>query len=56
MNDLMRKILFLPEQGSAYAAEVDRLHFFVITVTMIGATGVAMAAIIFYIRYRRRSS
>ena len=56
MNDLMRKILFLPEQGSAYAAEVDRLHFFVITVTMIGATGVAMAAIIFYIRYRRRSA
>jgi cytochrome c oxidase subunit II len=33
---------------------VDRLHFFVITVTMLGATGVALTAIFFYIRYRRR--
>ena len=31
MNELMRKILFLPEQASAYAAEVDHLHYFVIT-------------------------
>ncbi len=45
MNELMRKLLFLPEQGTAYAAQVDHLHFFVITMTMIGATGVAIAAI-----------
>jgi cytochrome c oxidase subunit 2 len=55
MNDLMRRLLFLPEQGSAYATEVDHLHFFVIGITMLGATGVAAAAILLYIRYRRRS-
>ncbi len=55
MNELMRRLLFLPEQGSAYAAEVDKLHFFVITVTMIGAFGVATAAVLFFVKYRRRS-
>ncbi len=54
MNELMRRILFLPEQGSAYAVEVDHLHYFVITVTMIGAVGVALTAILFFIKYRRR--
>jgi cytochrome c oxidase subunit 2 len=55
MNELMRRLLFLPEQASAYARDVDALHFFVISVTMIGAFGVFLAAIIFFVRYRRRS-
>lgn len=55
MNELMRKLLFLPEEASAYAAQVDRLHFFVITVTMIGAAGVGLAAVVFFVKYRRRS-
>jgi cytochrome c oxidase subunit 2 len=55
MSDLMRRMLFLPEQGSAYAQQVDALHFFVITVTMIAATGVAAAALYFFVKYRRRS-
>ena len=55
MNELMRKLLFLPEQGSAYAAEVDRLHFFVITVTMVSATAVALVALYFFVKYRRQS-
>jgi cytochrome c oxidase subunit 2 len=55
MNEMMRKMLFLPEQGSAYAAEVDQLHYFVITVTMLAATGVAAAALYFFVKYRRRS-
>jgi cytochrome c oxidase subunit 2 len=55
MNELMRKLLFLPPEGSAYAAQVDRLHFFVITVTMIGAAGVALAAVVFFVKYRRKS-
>jgi cytochrome c oxidase subunit 2 len=54
MNELMRKLLFLPEQGSAYAQQVDRLHYFVITMTMLGFAGVAAALIWFIIRYRRR--
>jgi cytochrome c oxidase subunit 2 len=55
MNELMRKILFLPEQGSAYAVEVDRLHFFVITVTMVSATAVGLVALYFFVRYKRQS-
>jgi cytochrome c oxidase subunit 2 len=55
MNELMRKLLFLPEQGSAYAAEVDNLHYFVIAVTMVSAAGVAAVALAFFVRYRRRS-
>jgi len=55
MNELMRKLLFLPEQGSAYATEVDRLHFFVITVTMISAVAVAVVALAFFVKYKRRS-
>ena len=55
MNDLLRRILFLPEQGSAYAQQVDALHYFVITMTMLGFAGVASAVIWFVIRYRRRS-
>jgi cytochrome c oxidase subunit 2 len=55
MNELMRRLLFLPDQASDYAAQVDHLHFFVITVTMLGATGVAVAAIAFFLKYRRKS-
>ena len=55
MNEFMRKLLFLPEEGSAYAAEVDRLHFFVITVTMISATMVALATLYFFVKYKRKS-
>jgi cytochrome c oxidase subunit 2 len=55
MNELIRRLLFLPEQASAYAREVDALHFFVITATIIGAAGVFLAAIYFFVRYRRRS-
>jgi cytochrome c oxidase subunit 2 len=55
MNDLMRRLLFLPEQASAYARDVDTLHFAVITVTILGAAGVFLAALYFFVRYRRRS-
>ncbi len=55
MNELMRRLLFLPEQGSAYATSVDKLHFFVITVTMFSAAGVGLVAVAFFIKFRRRS-
>jgi cytochrome c oxidase subunit 2 len=54
MMDFLRRILFLPEAGSTWAAEVDQLHAFVITMTMIGATGVAIVALAFFVKYRRR--
>jgi len=55
MNELMRRMLWLPEQASEYARRVDGLHFFVISTTMIAAFGVFATAIWFFVRYRRRS-
>jgi cytochrome c oxidase subunit II len=55
MNELMRRLLFLPEQASDYARDVDKLHFTIITVTMIGATGVFLAALLFFLKWKRRS-
>lgn len=54
MSDLVRRLLYLPEQGSTFAAEVDALHFVVIGITMLGATGVFVTALWFTFRYRRR--
>jgi cytochrome c oxidase subunit 2 len=55
MNDLLRTLLFLPEQASDYARRVDHLHYFVIITTMIAAAGVFLTALVFYVRFRRRS-
>ena len=54
MNELLRQLLFLPEQGSAYAEQVDHLHYFVILTTMLGAAAVGIAVVAFVIVYRRR--
>ena len=40
MNELLRTVLFLPDQASDYARDVDHLHFFVILTTMVAAVGV----------------
>jgi len=55
MNELLRKLLFLPEQASDYARRVDHLHYFVIITTMIAATGVFLTALVFYVKYKRRT-
>jgi cytochrome c oxidase subunit 2 len=55
MNEILRRLLFLPEQASQYARQVDGLHFFVIVTTILGAAGVFLAAAYFVVRYRRRS-
>ena len=52
MNDLFRRALMLPEQASTFAREVDLLHYFVITVTMLGAALVGLFVLIFIIYYR----
>jgi cytochrome c oxidase subunit II len=54
MNELMRRLLFLPEQASTFAEDVDHLHYFVITVTMVASVAVAAVAISFFWLYRRR--
>ncbi len=55
MNDLLRRLLFLPPQASDYARQVDSLHYFVILTTMVGAFGVFATALYFFVKYRRRS-
>lgn len=53
--ELIRNILFLPEQASTFAARVDNLHIFVITVTMILSIGIGTTALVFFQKFRRRS-
>ncbi len=53
-DDLMRKLLFLPDARSTFAVPVDRLHFFVITVTMIASTITGLLAFYFFFKYRER--
>src|SRR6266545_537163 len=55
MNELMRRMLFLPPQASQYARDIDALHYFIIITTILGAAGVFLTAIYFFVRYRRRS-
>ena len=52
MNEMLRKLLFLPEQASTVAKGIDWLHYFVIITTMAGAVGVALAMLYFTVRYR----
>lgn len=56
MNDLLRRLLYLPEQASSYARELDYLHYLIILVTMAGSTAVFAAALYFYFRYKRRGA
>jgi cytochrome c oxidase subunit II len=56
INELLRRILFLPLQRSTVAMRVDMLHYFVIGTTMAGATLVAACAAYFMVRYRRRTT
>jgi cytochrome c oxidase subunit 2 len=54
MNELMRRMLFLPEQASTFAKPVDYLHYFVITVTMLVSVAVGLVAFAFFFKYRQR--
>ena len=56
MNELLRRLLFLPLQRSTVAKEIDLLHYFVISVTLAGSVLVFLMATIYVIRYRRPSS
>jgi cytochrome c oxidase subunit 2 len=54
LNDLLRRILFLPEQASTISRSVDHLHFFVIITTMIASTACGLTALLLFVKYRRR--
>ena len=54
-TDWLRRLLWLPEQASTFAVSVDRLHYFVITTTMVMSGLTAALAFYFFFRYRRLS-
>ncbi len=54
MNELLRRVLFLPEQASHFARELDGLHYFVIITTMIASTAIGLTALGLFVRFRRR--
>ncbi len=51
MNDLARWLLNLPPQASSLARRIDYLHYFVIGISIVGATVVFGAILGFTIRY-----
>ncbi len=53
MNELLRRMLFLPSQASSMARELDYLHYSVILITIGGALAVSAAAGFFILRYRK---
>jgi len=55
MNELLRRLLFLPEQASQFAESIDQLHYFVIIVTMLASAAVGLGALFLFMRYRRTS-
>ncbi len=55
MNELLRRLLNLPEQASQHARDVDGLHYFVVLVTMGAGIAIFTTAFWFMVRYRRRS-
>jgi len=56
VNDLLRRLLFLPEQGSTFAGRVDRLHYWIIGITFLVAAIIFFVGLTFVIRYRRRKA
>ncbi|ATB29790.1 cytochrome c oxidase subunit II [Melittangium boletus] len=55
LNELFRRVLFLPEQASTFARDVDFLHYVIISTAMFMATLIFGLTGFFLIRYRRRS-
>lgn len=53
-SELMRNLLFLPEQASTFAERVDSLHYLVIITTMVASLLIGTTALIFFVLYRRR--
>ena len=45
MNEVLRKLLFLPEQASTIAAGIDQLHYFVALTTFLMSTGVQLSPV-----------
>lgn len=55
-NELMRRLLWLPEQASTFATRVDTLHYVVILITFIASFGVGAVAVYFFFRFREKKA
>jgi cytochrome c oxidase subunit 2 len=55
MNELLRRLLFLPPQASQMSSEIDLLHYFVIGTTLVASVLVGAVAWSFLVRFRRRT-
>jgi cytochrome c oxidase subunit 2 len=53
VNELLRRLLLLPEQASTVSREIDLLHYVVIGTSVIGSLVVAGFAAVFLYRFRR---
>jgi cytochrome c oxidase subunit 2 len=53
MNDLLRRMLFLPPEASEASVGIDHLHFFVILTTILMSSMAGVTAVYFMARYRR---
>ena len=56
MNEFLRRLLFLPEQASTFAADVDRLHIFVVLTTILMSAGVGLTTLFFFAKEFYESS
>jgi cytochrome c oxidase subunit II len=56
VNELLRRMLFLPPEASASSSGIDHLHFFVILTTIVTSSIAGVLAVYFMARYRRRRS
>jgi cytochrome c oxidase subunit 2 len=52
MQELLRRLLFLPPEATETARQIDRLHFFVIGVTFAGAIAVGLVSLAFVVQFR----
>lgn len=52
INEIFRKMLFLPEQSSTLAWKIDRLHYVVFVITMLSAVLVGGVATLFLFKFR----
>jgi cytochrome c oxidase subunit II len=55
MNEFLRRLLFLPDQASTFAAGIDRLHIFVVMTTIVMSVAVGLTTLLFFVLYRRKS-
>ncbi|NOJ94230.1 cytochrome c oxidase subunit II [Corallococcus coralloides] len=56
MNELLRRLFFLPEQGSTFAVKVDHLHYVLLLTTLAVGVGIGAVGLAFLVRYRRRTA